>query len=173
MKYILCVSLWVISYTSKEQTGITDTLSKYCYYLFGYKISPQGAYTGGGSAFFIRNNNKLFLITALHVLDGCKDQQEKDIYFPDTIYVFIEDATGNIANKIPIDIRKIKDTTPCISHRYTTDFITIEIENNNQINSVEKFIYPIFKETDSIKIFGFPSMKNRKGGHIEYALARA
>jgi hypothetical protein len=63
-----------------------DSLKKYSYFILAG--DPRDNYWDQATGFFIRKNNKLFFVSALHVFAGMTGQAiyyKKDINFPDTL----------------------------------------------------------------------------------------
>ncbi len=119
----------------------------------GFTIEGDSAFPSGGSFFFIREREKMYLITAKHVVCGCKGgigEEKEEI--ASQMFVFYRDSMASIS----VDITKIIDTCHC--PLIEPDIIAIEIKGSqvNKFHSVEKFILPPFSKTDNIEIFGYP-----------------
>src|SRR6267378_187749 len=85
-----------------SRSAITDSLKKYSYFLFGLKKNSNSAVQG--TAFFIRQNGKLYLLTASHLLEGFSSLgNTKDINYPDTIFVRVNYLNARNVNAWPID----------------------------------------------------------------------
>src|SRR5260221_7511580 len=86
-----------------------DTVMKYSYAVSGTYTDPRNPmtvthYTGSG--FFVRANEKIFFVTARHVISGCREKAGATKNFPDTMNIFLHDENGNpLPAVIPIDIR--------------------------------------------------------------------
>lgn len=108
------------------------------------------------TAFFIRMQNRLFLITASHVLTGCK-RNGKDPASPNEFYVPIYTNLKDFEGMIKIDAKPIKDTFICNGFGQQSDIGIVEVKSHlsSKINSVEQFLAPPFEETTDIEIFGF------------------
>src|ERR1043165_3046168 len=63
-----------------------DSLIKYSYFLQGYIDSTMSITQGTG--FFINNNGENLLVTAKHVLSGCRFNGSKDRSLPDEMVLY-------------------------------------------------------------------------------------
>lgn len=166
MKHLSFILLLTSSTSSFAQINNYDSLKKYSYSLLGFTITHNGEAVGmkpgGGTCFFIRDNGKLFLVTAKHVLSGCLENAIKITDYPNQMNICFADSNGYIEEMIPFDISRIKDSIQCLPSLDDTDVIVVpmNIKTNREIYSVEKFIFPPFREIDNVDIFGFPGNKN-------------
>jgi hypothetical protein len=152
---ILLLSTSIITYSQPA-----DSLRKYSYTIFGCNLKTMPfPFTASGTAFFIKRNNSIFLITAKHLLTGC-EKGVKTKEMPDFMSVYLPEKD----TLLNIDIRLIKDTVTCFEKvEDGLDVIVIKLDNfwkSYISNTVEKFINPLFKKVKSIEIFGFPFDKN-------------
>ena len=90
----------------KQPISIVDTFSKYSYYLTG---TIKGDTLGFGTAFLVRESNKLYLVSTAHNFTRWSSAKLglrlEDI---DTLHLrLISKENGNI-DFFPIDIKKIK-----------------------------------------------------------------
>lgn len=125
------------SYSSAQAE--TDSLTKYSYLLFGFlHKQPEGAfvkfYPWQGTGFFVKKNDRLFLVSAKHVLTPCSYQKKRwDYYnYPDTFYIRIPVKKGSDSGWIPYQLitGRVKDTVTCFSYTYEDpDVFVIELSN--------------------------------------------
>lgn len=136
----------------------TDTLSKYSYDLFTYLATNNGVLPTAGTGFFIRANNKIFLITANHVLCGCDDNLKKMSPYPNLWNILNLDVTDN-GKLISLNTKYFRDTCTCLAISKKSDIAIHEMDSkyyNYPLNSIEEFISPRYHEYDSFAVFGFP-----------------
>lgn len=150
------VLLLLFNKSFSQKQNDFDSLRKYSYSILGYLVKNGHVFPEGGTCFFIRKHQRIFLITAKHVVSGCEGAF-KDKYYPKVLTLYIEDSSGNPISFIPINISKIIDTTSC-TDSLSAGIIVFEIKdtNTNKLFSVENFIYPPFRKTDDVEMFGFP-----------------
>ncbi len=98
-----------LSQSSKDLQSLTS----YSYYINNLvnEAGQIGVYNG--SVFFIRKNQKTYLVTAKHVLSGCKNYQYKDRIAPDFLAVYLEHKS--IPKMTGVQTKKIKDTSDCVT----------------------------------------------------------
>jgi hypothetical protein len=157
MKYLLLLLLLFLCKCSKSQNPNYDSLRKYSYAIVGSAVnkdSIRGYYAG--TCFFIKKNNRLFLVTAEHVLSSCHMVDNKNDY-PKYMNITIENSKGEIIESLPINISTIKDTAHCPDPLNHPDIIALEVKKNDKLYSVEKFLTSSFKNWDNIEMFGFPN----------------
>ena len=123
----LLLLLFTTKIFCQKQIGL-DSLRKYSYSLLGYKLLNNQLIPVGGSCFFIRKANRIFLVTARHVVNGCEGAV-KDKFFPKTIQLTIEDLPSN-EGELPftfltINISEVIKNTPC--NNSNLDIIAFEI----------------------------------------------
>lgn len=146
-----------------------DSLKKYSYELIGFKILPNGTQPENGTCFFIRKKERLFLVTAKHVISGCKNGAVSPNH-PDTMYVIIKDTKTEKDNWILLDLIAInKGGITCLSASEEPDVQVIEIDTKKfssdvVINSVEDFIKERPDSAGDVEIHGFPSKSHKKNG---------
>jgi hypothetical protein len=158
MRFIGTFFLLAICISSNGQPA--DSLKKYSYTIFGYNVETMPfPFSASGTAFFIKKNNSIFLITSKHVLTGCENGVKlKEM--PDYMNVYIPEHDTILT----IDIRTIKDTAMCFAKvEDGLDVIVVKIADFWRTyikNTVEEFISPRFKNVKSIEIFGYPADRN-------------
>jgi hypothetical protein len=140
----------------------TDSLRKFSY-LITQRIKGQNdsIIRLQGTGFFIREKGKLFLLTAKHVLVPVENDCRKLNYPNDEgiMYINLVTEKGNINGQhIPINVKKIRDTSQCYDIRISPDFISYEITetNNYKIYSIESLIKQLPNKLGEIKIWGYP-----------------
>lgn len=153
MKTLITILFLSVSIVTNSQPA--DSLKKYSYYLMGYLPTDTGIISGGGTGFFIKRNNELFLITAKHVLSGCDGFKKPDKY-PD-VFNAVEKDKDLV---IPFSTYLVRDTALCLPFHQDPDIIAIKIDKKwyNSVNSVEGYNSPPFLKLESTEIFGFPSI---------------
>jgi len=141
--------------------GQLDSLQKYSYQLLGFSINNKTITPVGGSGFFIRNNDRLFFLTANHVISGCRNIPN----FPGEMKIVIKDIERDNYTLQPIAIKNALKSIPCDSINNIPDYNLFEIDdyNNNNILSIEKFLLPPFKEVSQVQFHGFPSVATNPG----------
>jgi len=157
MKFIVIVLISMCCFKASGQPLVT--LKKYSYQLAGLKTigNEEKINIATGTCFFIRKQKRLFLVTAKHVLAGCKEDNSKSPNFPDTMHVILHsDSNSNIGN-IGFTSKEIADTIDCNKIHENPDFIVLEFEDQIKgVYSVENFLSPSFKEVSSFILYGFP-----------------
>lgn len=143
----------------------TVTLDKYSYLLVGfYDIKNDNGYqhfkSTQGTCFFVRQNKKLFLISAKHTLTSWNPENSQNrASYPIALNLRLFDTSGN-ASFYTINIKEINSA---ITGGYTyndPDVYVLEFEDNPKyiIHSIEKFIDEtlVIKPEDTIKLYGYP-----------------
>jgi hypothetical protein len=156
MNRVALLLLLFIGSTAHSQI-LLNPLKKYSYYLTGSKSNYAMSFTMAGTAFFIRQGNSLYLITAKHIINGCVNNQKQPFY-PETIFIWLHDSSNTEGIAVPIDISKIRDTLKCPTLPDDADVIALKMSDIrlNNVYSVEKYLSPIFSKVADIEIFGFP-----------------
>ena len=124
MKLLSTSLLLFISIFSNGQS--VDSLKKYSYTIFGYNLKTMPfPFSASGTAFFIKRNNSIFLITAKHVLTGC-EKGVKPKEMPDYMNIYLPERDTILG----IDIRAIKDTATCFTKvEDGLDVIVVRVDN--------------------------------------------
>ena len=141
-------------------------LSKYSYLVVGfYDIKIVDDYQSfkatQGTCFFVRKNNKLFLISAKHLLTSWNPETStKNMLYPDKLNLRLFDTN----DKVQFYVLDIKDINKAIEGAYTyndPDVFIIEFEDDPKykINSIEKFIDDEISITQesNIRLYGYPT----------------
>lgn len=143
-----------------------DSLKKYSYLLTILQKSTTGSsqliIAGLGSGFFVRNNNKIFLISANHVFTGNDPMHntKHDLYGDILGFDYIKKDGQRGSKYIYLD--SIKKANPPFYFNESPDLIAFEITGipyNENIYSIEKFILPTNDKDyleDSICVWGYP-----------------
>ena len=145
-----------------------DTLIKYSYFLQGYEDSTASISQGTG--FFINNNGESELITARHVLTGCRFNGSKNLNVPDEMMVYLSDSLTLVFSPGP---KTIKDTAGCQQYYVSPDIISYPIRD-----TIERDVYSIdslliaSRQKGKIVFFGFPSYNNIDSGRYFVKPAR-
>jgi hypothetical protein len=118
------------------------------------------------TCFFVRQNGKLFIVSAKHVFTSWDYDSNKRRIYPDTLSVRLYNPEGIVFQFIKFSIKQFNDS---ITGQANNDPDVFPIEFNDtgffQINSIEKFIKPIQKNLiDSIYTFGYPANISLHGG---------
>lgn len=130
----------------------------------GYEIRNGNAVPYLGTCFFIRHNQKLYLITAKHVIMPCKQGERR----PLITNITIEDNNGYPTKMIPVNVAPYFDTSHC-----TPDIIAINIPDNFNANSVEQFLFSNFKQVDEVHIYGYPGIEYKRYGDSTFVYSKA
>lgn len=146
-----------------------DTLRKYTYRFNGSDINPTGT---DGTGFFYKHDRRLFLITANHVLCGCsvgENGMQKDSSYPVFFQSFkYENEGGTFA--LYLDTKSMWDTCQCRGLFERPDIIVVPIPDTqarsiwNKVYSVENFKIVDIVDAGEVKIVGYPSDSNYRGG---------
>ena len=144
-----------------------DSLRKYSYFVFA-PINDSNWHQGSG--FFIRQNNKLYFISALHVFSGRQSESEIIPNYPDTLYVrLITNKRAIYYLKLDISFIKKKKNVPhyleADAYAYLIDQDTIP--KNVTVYSIDHFIEKNIacNEPKETIICGYPNL------HINDAFA--
>jgi hypothetical protein len=118
--------------------------------------------------FSIEKMGNYFLITAKHVIRGCKDSVKID-NFPDVIYVWLTKGYNKPVMK-PINIKMVRDKLKCQNKltKEEPDVISIPVTDTifNNVYSVEDFILPRFYKAKQIEIYGYPDLNKTNWNYI-------
>ena len=109
---------------------------------------------------FVRQNNKLFLISAKHTLTSWDPDNSKRMdSYPIMMQLRLFDKSGN-ASLLTLNVKDINDTIQGGFTYNDPDVFILEIEDNPKydIHSIEKFIDValVIKPEDEIKLYGYP-----------------
>ncbi|PWT96806.1 MAG: hypothetical protein C5B52_14875 [Bacteroidetes bacterium] len=134
-------------FAQKPKRTALDSLSDYSYFLFGVKGGYFNKKSGTeaefyfGTGFFVKQDQKVFLVSAKHVLTPCNIvDSSRDDDFPDSLYVRIKSRKTKRYMLYPIRIKM--DSVQCRPYYQEADAYAYEIKNPSKyfINSVEKFV---------------------------------
>ncbi|HEY4208929.1 MAG TPA: hypothetical protein VGM31_19025 [Puia sp.] len=122
-----------------------DTLEKYSYPLVTIGVNPRGRTSPlqVGTAFFYRLQNKLFLITAYHVVTQCEiyDADDRRREEPDSLDVWFRDTAEKYRTyRMPLDRYKVKK---CQKATEIPDLDILDVSEHFRdipVYSVEKFL---------------------------------
>jgi hypothetical protein len=183
---LMMTFLYTLSFSQEPVTQLYD-LKKYSYPIFIYEgvdsINPNTGkkdtsyYTGHGTCFFIRKNNRLFLVTAYHVFtfrpDLVPGQKIKPRISGAVRINFFPDYPEEDHLTIPINsiIQSSEDINVLINPDLFVYELPEEYYDNEYINSIEAFLP---KDKDEIfspllmYSYGFPgtSYLNNKVNYI-------
>ena len=142
-----------------------DSLIKYSYFLQGYTDSTTSVTQGTG--FFINNNGENLLVTAKHVLSGCRFNGSKDRNVPDEMVLYYNEDEHLKFRSFPLNIKAIKDTAACLQYYLSPDVIAYPVKDTTEkeINAINSFLssyLPYHK--GKIVVFGYPSYNNMDSG---------
>src|SRR5688572_14249529 len=104
VKYLILLIVFIIVSCSQSVTvrpqDIQQSLKKYSYFIIGFKPVGNGILeTASGTGYFIRDNNRLYFLTAKHVLtpcdyiDTCTPPVRRNS-FPDSMSILLNDERG-------------------------------------------------------------------------------
>lgn len=155
MKILPILLLLLVGHLSFAQTkNKADSLSKYSYslYFWGQKDSFYTACIG--TCFFVKKNNKIFLVTAKHNLtnrdDSCNDLRIKN---DDTVFLVLKNC-----KELPINVSIVRDTSTCTHPQIYPDVITYIVNDTESCNVNYfdlDFSYSSPKYSDGILVFGY------------------
>ncbi|MEO6315288.1 MAG: hypothetical protein ABIU63_08585 [Chitinophagaceae bacterium] len=93
------------------QLSAMDTLKQYSYYVFGNQPTPDGQFLQKveGTCFFVQKGEDVFLVSAKHLMTGWSTADaEKQLLYPDTLYIRFPITGSSGFVDFPVDIRAIK-----------------------------------------------------------------
>lgn len=141
--------------TEETNMNLHDSLSKYSYLLY-YKT---GDIVDMGACFFIKINNKTFLITTQHWASSVKklsNNKNDDFYIR-----IVNNNSNNEIEVYPISTSRITDTVLLPGH-ITPDLFIIEVPIKSHVNSIEHLIKKWPKSNpDSGIIYGFRKINSK------------
>ena len=165
----VCLSIFLLlsgrCFSQYYSYNPADSLIKYSYFLQGYIDSTTSITQGTG--FFINNNGENLLVTAKHVLSGCRFNGSKDRSLPDEMVLYYNEYDHLKFRSFPLNIKEIKDTAVCLQYYLSPDVIAYPVKDTsgNEINSINPFLssyLPYHK--GKIVVFGYPSYNNMDSG---------
>ncbi|MEJ0101707.1 MAG: serine protease [Bacteroidota bacterium] len=140
-----------------------------------YSYAVSGAYTDPlnpvntinytGSGFFVQANQKLFFVTARHVISGCSGKQGAIKKFPGTMNIFLHGENGDyLPAVIPVDIRAYRDSGVCPAIKYP-DIAAVQLPDSFRS---KVFTIPLVENEEPdisgpVTIPGYPAIKNAGG----------
>lgn len=103
-----------------------------------------------GTCFFLKNQSKLFLVTAKHVLYTCDSISKTERSKFEIATVFLPVNVEFIQFRIPAQ------NDSCIVFYKDPDLIIFQIESkwSDKVNTIDSFILPPFKKVGKITIYG-------------------
>lgn len=145
----------IFSYSMNDNLN----LEKYSYHLIGVEWNQNTVINATG--FFIKKNNRLFLITASHAITGWNGlQQINDSNHPDEMEIIFQRIGSDEIEPFNIDLRPFKSRSKKINVEIEPDITIIELDialtEKFTIHSIEDLM--MTKELnviDSMKIFGY------------------
>lgn len=164
---LICISCKCFSQHNQD----IDTLRKYSYCTEGY-YRPKSFDDNGvsinnekGTSFFIKKSNRVFQITAKHVLCGF-DSIGTNIISTNNTYnqvliTYLNDSGTLLNSGFFIDVKKIRDTSVMYYNQTFPDLIVNEMfgeSKKDSINSLEQFDNAEFNQGDTVEIiiWGYP-----------------
>lgn len=167
-KLIITISFVFIysSFSFSQPKFNRQSLEKYSYLVYG-KITTYDPHRYGinnGTGFFLRKGNKLFFITAYHVLhawdpNSFHSQISEGMHWPEKMYIRVQRKDNNQRDSIEIDLSKHNKENDQFHGFEKPDICKIEIKNYSQYNifSVEEYIDPksFYLEPISITSYGY------------------
>lgn len=157
----ICFFIVIVTIGKSETLYKRDELKKYSYLI--YAIGGQFKYSATG--FFIKRDNRLFLVGAGHTFSGKNSiTGVNDNDLPDTISVIICRECENDSGIIHIDISQIKKMPQPSTFAVKPDIYVYEIKDKLpfKVNSIEKFIKNFDNSDknliDSVFMYGYPSL---------------
>lgn len=165
-KYFLYFSLLaLVKFSMAQSPGNEDSLVKYSYFLQGY--ADATASISQGTGFFINNNGEKLLVTAKHVLTGCRFNGTKDRTIPDEMILYLNENTTSSFNFLSLNLKEIKDTADCQQYYLSPDIISYPVHDTTgkSIFAIDKFLPShLPRHTGKIVVFGYPSFNNIDSG---------
>ena len=154
------------------QISGADSLEKYSYELIPLINGViDGTKNGGATGFFIRQNNRLFLVSAYHVftLNNTANKQKNSTEKYDTLAIRYKKIGEAIFSYDTIDIREIKKKNPPVFYYEYPDIYAYEIKlpSNAIINTINSFIDTAISSRIKEKYivsYGYPSDSNKPTG---------
>lgn len=157
---IICFIFLVVN-ESKSQVNIVNVneFKKYSYNILGSKQLDSIKHSiVNATGFFIRKNKRLFFVTALHVLTGCKDDNNKIENYPDSLFIVIKSPDKNKEGLLIPIVTKVNE--PCTKGALVPDFVIFEMPKDmpelNKVKSVENYFSPAFASVNEMYLAGFP-----------------
>lgn len=113
----------------------------------------------GGSCFFIRAGDSLFLVTAKHVLSGCSNSNA-DENFPTSMLLAV--SQESVYPLLLVNIAPYRATKPCLPGWEEPDCVIVPISSPyaKNLRSVEHMLLPPFRKVIRTSIIGFPGIQN-------------
>lgn len=132
-----------------------DSLRRYSYPLMGL----VGESVATATCFFIRANQKLYLVTAEHVFTSEDEIEKVQLLSPDTLYLRVMTKQSKEYDFIPIDVTTFKKNINK-KHFYEEPdllFYEIKLDDKYEINSLEGYMIEnnLIGTYDAI-FYGFP-----------------
>jgi hypothetical protein len=167
---LLLFSVQFLSAQGSKYDQDTDPLKKYSYNISGIyesKLLPGIVVNYTGTGFFVMMVDKIYFVTASHVLSGCKEKGEASRHYPDSMNIYLNDHNGHFNNQlIPVNLSAYRDTGVCSA------IVNPDIGIYPVADSFKSRVFPIngLIKNDtpgikgSLKIFGFPVSRNIQAG---------
>lgn len=165
MKYLLSFIASILMFNTISFTQ-PDSLRKYSYHIYGVRVDSTVIQEAGGSGYFVRNNNKIFFVTANHVITGCEAKDtcqpsQKPKTFPSEMNIFLTNFDGTLSFKpIPVSVGYLQVILPCTDAGLLPDIASYELRSTPKetIYSIENFLdTPLPTDIGEISIYGYPS----------------
>ncbi len=161
---LLFSSTFLYHYLNAQAFSQKDSLNKFSYLLYGFKMASDGEIIQSqGTGFFFRSESNVYLVTAEHVVDGCINKI-KDTLQPNEMFLWQYAHAPYKEWYIKLDTKLIRDTSTCSDHRLFPDIFIYKVDNVDsqkmKINYVSDYFTDLPIRNRSFSFYGFPS-KNR------------
>jgi hypothetical protein len=157
--------LFAVDFCFSQYREPGDSLIKFSYFLQSYADSSMSIRQGTG--FIVNNGNGQELITAKHVLSGCRFNGTKDSTIQDEMLMYLNEDVHPNFSFYGLNLRRVKDTVNCQQYYDAPDIISYPLEDTvaDVANSIDAFLPGYFpRDRGEIIIFGFPSYNNIDSG---------
>jgi hypothetical protein len=173
MRIIVPFLLFITTQTNAQKSAhAVDSLKSFSYFIFGTnggyfnRSSGTIAHFVNGTCFFAKVDNRLFLISAKHVLTPFNPIDSTfDPFYPDTLYVKVKSAVSNQDTLWNIYIKPLVISAKMDLYFRKPDVFIVELKDDKhfKVNSLELYLEPnIFDSTiqKTAYIFGYPSISS-------------
>lgn len=173
---VLSISFLSISYPAFCQDRYVDSLQKYCYQIWVYFKGEESNHTGA-SCFFIKQDSKMFVVTANHVFSMLDSSHfGKNLKYKDTLFLILPNSETNTIEPYPISITNYFQSVDYDTSYPRGDFVTYEIKlpHKYKVNTINELINQELNYSDflidSALTFGYRTFGEDTGSLVDEPL---
>lgn len=163
MKYVLLTPVLFLVFCKSKAQPDTNSLAKYSYILGCTDVNGDIIrQKGNGTGFFIKEDNRVYLITNYHVLSGYDSEADSTMLtFTHLFFRLPKNNNGDLQDML-VDSMRDSIIEKKIKNNECADLVALDVSSfisNKKINELSDFIDTSYftQMPDSIIFYGYPS----------------